>query len=55
MDDRMKREYEPDDPRLRREHGQGEHEGAPHSPEEFDVMNPAKTKDKPNDDVQEQL
>jgi hypothetical protein len=26
-----------------RQHGQGEHEGVPHSPEEFDVMNLAKT------------
>ncbi|MFC3168773.1 MULTISPECIES: hypothetical protein [Paracoccus] len=42
--------YEPD-----RRNGQGEHEGKAHSPSEFDVMNPAKTKDKPNDDVQEQL
>ncbi len=25
-----------------RQHGQGDHEGVPHSPEEFDVMNPAK-------------
>ncbi|WP_323010776.1 hypothetical protein [Paracoccus sp. (in: a-proteobacteria)] len=26
----------------RRENGQGKHEGTPHKPEEFDVMNPAK-------------
>lgn len=38
-----------------RQNGQGEHEGKPHSPKEFDVMNPAKIKDKPNGDVQEQV
>jgi len=26
----------------RHEHDQGDHEGSPHSPDEFDVMNPAK-------------
>ncbi|AYF03313.1 hypothetical protein PY32053_03768 (plasmid) [Paracoccus yeei] len=55
MDDRMKREYEPDDPRVRHENGQGEHEGGPHSPEEFDVMNPARQKPGKDDDAQEQL
>lgn len=39
----------------KRRNGQGEHEGKPHSPGEFDVMNPAKIKDKPDEDVQEQL
>lgn len=34
-----------------RENGQGEHHGVPHSPEEFDVMNPAKLKQPPSDDV----
>lgn len=42
-------------PEPDRRNGQGEHEGKPHSPDEFDVMNPAKIKDKPNEDVQEQL
>lgn len=32
-----------------RQNGQGDHHGVPHSPEEFDVMNPAK----PGDDKQE--
>ena len=32
-----------------RQNGQGDHHGKPHSPEEFDVMNPAK----PGDDKQE--
>ena len=49
-DDDKDKGYQPD-----RRNGQGEHEGKPHRPEEFDVMNPAKTKDKPNDEVQEQL
>lgn len=38
-----------------RRNGQHDHEGKPHRPEEFDVMNPAKIKDKPDDEVQEQL
>lgn len=50
MADMDKKTPEPD-----RRNGQGEHEGKAHSPKEFDVMNPAKTQDKPNEDVQEQL
>lgn len=42
-------------PEPDRRNGQGEHEGKAHSPKEFDVMNPAKTQNKPNEDVQEQL
>lgn len=49
MDD-AKKEREPD-----RRNGQGEHAGKPHSPDEFDVMNPARTGNKPPEDVQEQL
>lgn len=36
------------------ENDQAEHEGSAHSPEEFDVMNPERTKGNPNDEVQEQ-
>lgn len=43
------------DQQPERQNGQGEHEGKPHSPQEFDVMNPAKIKDKPDDEVQEQV
>ncbi|WP_435168765.1 hypothetical protein [Falsirhodobacter sp. 1013] len=39
----------------RQENEQAEHEGSSHDPSEFDVMNPERTKGKPNDDVQEQL
>ncbi|MDH2329045.1 hypothetical protein QCN27_19545 [Cereibacter sp. SYSU M97828] len=42
-----------DDP-PRRENAQDNHEGSSHSPEEFDVMNPERTKGKPKSDVQEQ-
>lgn len=38
----------------RHENAQDNHEGSAHKPGEFDVMNPAKTKGKPNSDVQEQ-
>lgn len=37
----------------RQENGQAEHEGSSHDPSEFDPMNPARTKGKPNSDVQE--
>lgn len=37
----------------RRENAQDNHEGSSHTPDEFDVMNPARTKGKPNDEVQE--
>ncbi|WP_347137486.1 hypothetical protein [Paracoccus sp. SSK6] len=43
------------DQQPERRNGQGGHEGKPHSPQEFDVRNPARIKDKPNEDVQEQL
>ncbi|CAM3288729.1 hypothetical protein PANO111632_12410 [Paracoccus nototheniae] len=33
-----------------RENGQGNHEGVPHAPEEFDVLNPAKLKREPASD-----
>lgn len=37
----------------RRENDQRAHEGSSHDPSEFDAMNPARTKGKPNSDVQE--
>ena len=45
----MTTEKKPDSeqPAPERENGQGKHEGVPHSPEEFDVMNPAKMKREP--------
>ena len=46
MDDRKTPDTAP-----RRENGQGEHEGAPHSTDEFDVMNPAKQKLPPGGDA----
>lgn len=39
----------------RRENAQAEHEGSAHKPEEFDVMNPEKTRGKDKGDVQEQV
>ncbi|MCJ8139470.1 hypothetical protein [Falsirhodobacter halotolerans] len=42
-----------DEPK-RRENAQAEAEGSAHDPSEFDAMNPAKTKGKPNSDVTEQ-
>jgi len=39
MDDRKR-----SDPIMPRQNGQGDHEGVPHKPEEFDTMNPAKIK-----------
>ncbi|WP_304621104.1 hypothetical protein [Paracoccus sediminilitoris] len=48
----MTTEKKPDSeqPAIKRENGQGKHEGVPHSPEEFDVMNPAKMKREPASD-----
>ncbi len=42
-------------PSGRKANAQAEHEGSSHKPEEFDVMNPARTEGKPDDEVQEQL
>ncbi|WP_192841315.1 hypothetical protein [Falsirhodobacter sp. alg1] len=42
-----------DDPE-RLENSQAEHEGSAHDPSEFDVMNPERTKGKPNSEVEEQ-
>lgn len=39
---------------VRHENEQAEAEGSSHDPSEFDVMNPERTKGKPNSDVQEQ-
>lgn len=36
-----------DTPEPDRRNGQGEHAGVPHSPKEFDVMNPAKMNETP--------
>lgn len=41
---------DPEQPAPKRENGQGKHEGVPHAPEEFDVMNPAKMKREPASD-----
>lgn len=38
----------------RHENAQDDHEGSSHTPDEFDVMNPARTEGKPNDEVEEQ-
>lgn len=38
----------------RKPNDMAEHEGSAHDPSEFDPMNPARTKGKPNEDVTEQ-
>lgn len=39
------------DPVVPRQNGQGQGQGVPHVPEEFDVMNPAKMDRPPADDT----
>lgn len=55
MPNEPKKSNENRSPPPRLENDQDAHEGSSHTPDEFDVMNPAKIKDKPNDEVQEQL
>ena len=50
MDDKKK-----SDPVVPRQNGQGQGQGVPHDPKEFDVMNPARQKPGKDDDAQEQL
>ncbi|QUS35642.1 hypothetical protein [Falsirhodobacter algicola] len=46
--------HEKRDEAPRRPNAQAQHEGSAHKAEEFDVMNPARTEGKDNEDVQEQ-
>lgn len=54
MANEPKKAHEDRNDPKRRENHQAQHEGSAHDPSEFDVMNPERTKGKPNDDVTEQ-